>query len=79
VLQKPNEIKYALWWLLVDWLILATCSNLLSEYGNFTFFPSQNMVTLPHFYPQNSFVGLALPKICGENLTQKIKCCLQYE
>jgi hypothetical protein len=53
--------------------------NLLSEYGNFTFFPPQNMVTLCHFYPKNSFVGLALPKICGENLSQKIKCCLQYE
>jgi hypothetical protein len=40
--------------------------------ASFTFFfPPQNMVTLGHFYPKFSFVGLALPKICGENLSQK--------
>lgn len=42
--------------------------TLLSEYGNFTFFPPQNMVTLRHFYPKNSWHCLKfVVKFCPKN------------
>jgi len=50
-----NLISQGFFFFLFFLSILAARSNLLSEYGNFTFFPPQNMVTLRHFYPKISW------------------------